>query len=715
MAPVVSLLLASLVGAGGTPSIVDGRLAVDAESLARRTFVELGGQWRYQDGDNLRWSDPGFDDSGWGTRDPTTAGGRSDAWEGVGWFRARLVIPEALVGQPMALWVTPIGALEVYVDGRRVYAHGDPGAREDAERLPVRLRNIPVNVVFLRSEVLVAIRLAASPRLVGAMKDSLCDVGLGLGSKVVNEAQARLQVVRLYWFFVGLSFALGLLHLLLFFFLPERKENLQYAVTTWALCVLSVTVEAEGLEASPTYALFTFALFKICLLVLVIFGTKFYHAVLGERPGRFFYAYVVVGVFIGLSALWVPRWVVYLYAVYGLIEQVRLALLANVRRMQDAWLLAVAVAMSATGGLLQMVPSMLGYELPIDHAYIYGFLSMLVLMSAYQARGFARTYRDLQQRLADVRRLSEERVEQAQKIKSEEMARVRLEEENKRQSVELKEAARRQEMMAQLEATNRKLKETQAQLVQSEKMASLGNLVAGIAHEINTPVGAIKSMHDSLAKATDRLKVTLQTEKPELIEENRRIKAALKVIDDASGVIESGSSRVANIVRRLKSFARLDEAELLCADVHEGLDDTLLLLQHELKRDIKVHRDYGDVPPFSCFPSQLNQVYLNLLVNARQAVDGAGEIFIRTRVVNGQAHISIRDTGRGIPKQNLNKIFDPGFTTKGVQVGTGLGLSICYRIVSDHQGRILVDSEEGRGSTFTVVLPLDLDQRKAAS
>ena len=358
-----------------------------------------------------------------------------------------------------------------------------------------------------------------------------------------------------------------------------------------------------------------------------------------------------------------------------------------------------------------MVPLLLNAPLLIQHVYLYGFLGMLLSMSAYQARGFARTYRDLQQRLDDVRRLSEERVEQARRVKSEEMARVRLEEENKRQAVELQEAARRKEMVAQLEIANRELKDTQAQLVQSEKMASLGQLVAGIAHEINTPVGAIRSVHDSLSRATVRLKEALHTQDPALMEGNLRVKASLKVIDDATGVIESGSGRVAKIVRRLKSFARLDEAELLVADVHEGLDDTLVLLHHELKRDVRVHRDYGEVPPFPCFPSQLNQVFLNLLVNARQAIDGPGQIFVTTRVVDGYAHVSIRDTGAGIPAEHLSKIFDPGFTTKGVKVGTGLGLSICYRIVRDHQGELRVQSEQGKGATFTVVLPLNLDER----
>jgi signal transduction histidine kinase len=167
---------------------------------------------------------------------------------------------------------------------------------------------------------------------------------------------------------------------------------------------------------------------------------------------------------------------------------------------------------------------------------------------------------------------------------------------------------------------------------------------------------------------------------------------------------------VTEIVRRLRSFARLDQAELKRADIHEGLEDTLALIHHELKHTIVVKREYGNIPPISCYPGRLNQVFLNLLNNARQAIRGKGEIGIRTFVREERVHIVVSDTGSGISPENLRKIFDPGFTTKGVGVGTGLGLSICYQIVRDHRGEIRVESEPGKGATFTVILPMDLDQ-----
>lgn len=263
----------------------------------------------------------------------------------------------------------------------------------------------------------------------------------------------------------------------------------------------------------------------------------------------------------------------------------------------------------------------------------------------------------------------------------------------------------------ELQRTNEELKATQIQLVQSEKMASLGALVAGIAHEINTPVGAMNSMHQTLVRAIEKLREILELRHGEDFTENRQIQATMKIIEDANQVISTGADRVTNIVRRLRSFARLDEAELKEADIHEGLDDTLTLVHHELKNFIKVIKNYGDIPPVVCYPGQLNQVFLNLLVNARQAIKETGEITITTYKKDDRVYIEIQDTGTGIPKENLSKVFNPGFTTKGVGVGTGLGLSICYQIIEAHHGRIEVESDVGKGTKFTIVLPTDTSER----
>jgi two-component system NtrC family sensor kinase len=260
-----------------------------------------------------------------------------------------------------------------------------------------------------------------------------------------------------------------------------------------------------------------------------------------------------------------------------------------------------------------------------------------------------------------------------------------------------------------LASANKTLRETQSQLVQSEKMAALGSLVAGIAHEINTPIGAVSSMHDTLFRTLERLKSIIESKFHKKYEQLPGLKSTFKIIDDSNKVVRSGTERVINIVRRLKSFARLDEAELKTVDIHEGLEDTLILIHHELKHNITIVKNFGDVPPLSCFPGQLNQVFLNLLINSRQAIKGKGTISIATLVKNNKAHIVIKDDGVGIPKEKLRRIFDPGFTTKGRGVGAGLGLSISYQIIKDHRGEIKVESVLGKGAAFTIVLPLDLE------
>ena len=260
--------------------------------------------------------------------------------------------------------------------------------------------------------------------------------------------------------------------------------------------------------------------------------------------------------------------------------------------------------------------------------------------------------------------------------------------------------------IADVKSAGKDLSDARNKLVQAEKMAALGNLMAGIAHEINTPVGAVTSMHDTLVRAVQRLEETLQQKFPEACEQDPKIQATLKVISDANRVIGTGTARVIQIVRSLRSFARQDGAEMKEADLHEGIENSLTLLHHDLKNRVEVIREYGALPPVPCFSNRLNQVFLNLLVNAAQAIDGAGRIVVKTDTGDGYARVSIQDTGTGIAEENLRKIFEPGFTTKSVGEGTGLGLSICRQIVEDHNGDILVESRAGEGTTFTLRVPL---------
>jgi PAS domain S-box-containing protein len=255
----------------------------------------------------------------------------------------------------------------------------------------------------------------------------------------------------------------------------------------------------------------------------------------------------------------------------------------------------------------------------------------------------------------------------------------------------------------------RELREKQAQLVQSEKMAALGNLVAGVAHEINTPLGALHSNNDVFVRSFDRIKSLLSDPSvPQDLRENPDLEKLLDAIDDLTTVNRTATRRIVSIVNSLRNFARLEEAEQKDADLHEGLESTLTLVHHQLKNRIKVVKKLGDIPDIRCYPNQLNQVFMNLLVNAVQAIDDRGTITVSTylRDPGDAVVVEVQDTGRGIKREDLARIFDPGFTTKGAGVGTGLGLSIVYQIVKDHGGEIEVDSEVEVGTSFRVVLPV---------
>jgi two-component system NtrC family sensor kinase len=228
--------------------------------------------------------------------------------------------------------------------------------------------------------------------------------------------------------------------------------------------------------------------------------------------------------------------------------------------------------------------------------------------------------------------------------------------------------------------------------------------VAGIAHELNTPLGSLHSNHDVLRRALGRLQVILEDEHVDQTEldELRRV---VRALDGVMKVNDLAVERMMQMVKSLRSFGRPDRSERDVVDLHEGLESTIALLGHQMRPRITLQRDYGQIPEIDCYPNQLNQVWMNLLVNAIYAIQGEGTITVRTRASDGRVTVRVEDTGVGIPPENLERIFQPGFTTKGGRIGMGLGLLIVSQIVEQHRGRVSVESQPGQGTTFTVVLP----------
>ncbi|MFC1717814.1 sensor histidine kinase [Candidatus Poribacteria bacterium] len=246
----------------------------------------------------------------------------------------------------------------------------------------------------------------------------------------------------------------------------------------------------------------------------------------------------------------------------------------------------------------------------------------------------------------------------------------------------------------------------QEHLMQCEKMAFLGTLMAGIAHEISTPVSSINSNVDLFARSLEKIKASLSSDSmPEEVKGNRQITRTIGVLDTLNHSNQTACERILQIVRSLRSSVHGNMAEAREIDIHEELENALTLVHHELKSRIEVVKKYGELPKCTCFPSRINSVFINMLMNAAQAIENKGQITIETSITDNIISVKFTDTGQGIPPENLAKLFEPGFTTKSPDRGTGLGLSICKKIMEEHNGNIEVESEVGKGTAFTIRLP----------
>jgi PAS domain S-box-containing protein len=309
--------------------------------------------------------------------------------------------------------------------------------------------------------------------------------------------------------------------------------------------------------------------------------------------------------------------------------------------------------------------------------------------------------------------------------------RITLGDITERKNFESERAMQQQLLMtehAQLIESNSRLEQSQSQLLQSEKLAAIGQLAAGVAHEINNPIGYVNSNFgvlenylDEIFAAIDQYEAAgaLQTTDDTATEELRQFKAKVDwnfIREDVKALLAEshhGLERVKKIIIDLKDFAHADSKDhWVQADVHHGLDSTLSVIWNELKYKCEVVKDYGCLPEIVCLPSQLNQVFMNLLMNAAQAIDTRGIITLRTGQVAERVWIEVSDTGNGISPENIPRLFDPFFTTKPVGKGTGLGLSISHQIIVKHHGQIMVCSDVGQGTTFRIWLPVQQPEQE---
>jgi two-component system NtrC family sensor kinase len=259
----------------------------------------------------------------------------------------------------------------------------------------------------------------------------------------------------------------------------------------------------------------------------------------------------------------------------------------------------------------------------------------------------------------------------------------------------------RTELADELGRTNQKLRETQANLIHSEKMAGLGQLVAGIAHEINNPLAFVINNIFIVQETLEKL-LADGAELPPAA--SARVTKIQTRISEAN----AGAARVKDLVTKLRTFSRLDEGTVKTINIHESIESVLLFLRHKMEGRIEVERNYGEVEMLTCLAGELNQVLMNIIANAIDAIEGPGRISLETEQQNGHFTIRVRDSGKGIPEDIRNRIFEPFFTTKPIGQGTGLGLAISYGIVKAHQGTMEFSSKAGEGTEFVLKIPTSM-------
>jgi two-component system NtrC family sensor kinase len=379
----------------------------------------------------------------------------------------------------------------------------------------------------------------------------------------------------------------------------------------------------------------------------------------------------------------------------------------------------VSMSPSLASYLLYMVPNIASMAVavmigpPLQHGGILLFLICLNLFSLIVMA----TYVHLSTRKAILLRL---RVADANDALRDSNARLENE-------IGERTAAERalRERNVELEVANRRLAEAHSQLLQSEKLASVGQLAAGIAHEINNPISFVHSNLHSLGSYTrdmfnvlDAYEQAGSAHSEAALRRAEQLKTSANVdflrSDIPTLINESsdGLTRVEKIIKDLREFTNIDRSERQLVDVHDALERTLSVAAHEIRPKADVVREYGELPLIDCRPAQLNQVFLALLINAAQAIETRGTITLRTAVEGEYVRIAVSDTGKGIEAAHLGRLFDPFFTTRPVGSGVGLGLTVAYNIVQQHGGRIEVASTPGTGATFTVHLPLRASESK---
>ncbi len=677
--------------------------------------------WKYHPGDDLQWKEPFFSDSDWTIfrTDFNVDSTPPDTWKGIGWFRLKLLIDSSLYNKSLALVITHYGASEVYLDGKLVNQYGIPDQDPGNEKTfrPLLLQPVLISLDD-KAEHLLAIRYSFqnASKLFDKYGSILWNINdqNGFAGFLIHFGDAK-EAINLFSdslkkniFFAAITFCtlflIGSFHLFLFLFYSRDRSNLFISIFNLTLAIHSV---CKFLPAYAHLDLQTMIFVNFFVIILSSFWVPVtmlaYYSVVYSKLPRYVWLYFTFTIL--MAYIWIVNHalgekVILWVSLIAFIDMMRLFIRSLIKKDKYVWIVGIGVLLTQSTVAFYFFPSVS----PADRAFlIYPvFLSVPIALSIFNAIKTARTRQKLEEQLKEVKRLSELSIAQ-EKDKQQILT-------SQKENLEIQV----QERTAELKQSLDNLRSTQSQLIQSEKMASLGELTAGIAHEIQNPLNFVNNFSE--------VNKELLTEMNEEIEKGNlnEVKAIAKDVIDNEEKINHHGKRADTIVKGMLQHSRNSSGQKESTDINALADEYLRLSYHGLRAKDKsfnatMKTDFDEsIGNINIIPQDMGRVVLNLINNAFYVVDekkkqiGEGyepTVSVSTKKVNGKVEIRVADNGNGIPQKVLDKIFQPFFTTKPTGQGTGLGLSLSYDIVKAHGGELKVETKEGEGSQFIISIP----------
>ncbi|WP_340111899.1 ATP-binding protein [Maribellus mangrovi] len=687
--------------------------------------VVLVNDWKYHSGDDVDRRTKDFDDSSWtfvnSNFNVDNINGKS--WEGIGWFRKKIRIDSTLYNKAVAIAIRQTAASQIYLNGKLIQSFGQIGSDSINEKLYNPNGN-PFIAEFDTSSIqVIAIRysnqkaLQDYKRYGNAAKFIGFTLRVGKTDKLINSSiEENISNTSLFTAFTVFFLAFTLLNLLMFFFYSKGKENFYFALYTGSATLIFGFLAYGNISHQISTISYLMQLVVIMIVPLLMASYVFFlYTVFYKKMPRQYWLIVVVGTLISLISITPLRskfnfaYLLVPFILLLIIEGFRVIIRAIVQKKRNALVIGTGVAIFSSAIMLFAYTAIFSTSISEFFGIIIifsGIFSLPVTMLIYLARERAKTKVDLENRIVEVQKLSDKAIEQ-------EKREGELKVENARKEVELKKAAELKSAYENLEIVHKNLKATQKQLIQSEKMASLGELTAGIAHEIQNPLNFVNNFSEVSNELVDEMNEELDKGD---VEEAKTISNDIKQNLEK---INHHGKRAESIVKGMLLHSRGSTGQKELTNINALADEYLRLSYHGFRAkdksfnaDFKLEAD-ENLPKIEVVPQDIGRVLLNLINNAFFAVNEKVKhsensykplVVVQTAKTLNGIEIRVNDNGPGIPDSVREKIFQPFYTTKPTGQGTGLGLSLSYDIVKAHGGELKLISDPATGTTFIITL-----------